>query len=306
MVPPTLKDDNSEQFSALGTMFAPIKQQRGSQNQVQTSSPSLCYNQTGMITSTHNPKIQWVRTLLQRSRHRREEQVFVVEGVRLVEEALQAGWDAQLLLHSPDLSERGLALVDGFTRRGCEVEQVSAQVMDSLSATDTPQGLLAVLPKRDLPLPAVLDFVLIADELRDPGNLGTILRTAAAAGVQAVCLSPGTADAFSPKVLRAGMGAHFRLPLFSLEWRAIESLVQQARLIVFLAEAGGGVAYTQANFRQPLALIIGGEAAGAGRAAQALARQPVFIPMPGQSESLNAAAAAAVLLFEIVRQRSAG
>jgi TrmH family RNA methyltransferase len=119
--------------------------------------------------------------------------------------------------------------------------------------------------------------------------------------VGGVLLPPGAADPFAPKVLRAGMGAHFRLPLLECSWEQITALV--APLRIFLAAAGRGIAYTQADFRSPLALIVGGEAEGASPEAQRLAPRLVHIPMPGGGESLNAAAAAAVLLFEVVRQR---
>lgn len=254
-----------------------------------------------MITSVQNPKIQWVRKLQSQARQRRAESVFVVEGVRLVEEALAAGWLARLVLHTEGLSERGAQVVQGFARQGAPVEVVSEGVMEAASDTQSPQGLLAVLEASLLPLPERLDFVLVIDGVRDPGNLGTLLRTAAAAGAQAALLPPGNVDAWSPKVLRAAMGAHFRLPLRSLDWGALSDLLYG--LPVYLADAGGGLAYTRANLRQPLALMVGGEAAGAGQQGQALASHRLHIPMPGKMESLNAAAAAAVLLFEVVRQR---
>jgi TrmH family RNA methyltransferase len=116
--------------------------------------------------------------------------------------------------------------------------------------------MLVVLTLQPLPLPETLSFAFIPDQLRDPGNLGTMLRTAASAGVQAVFCPPETADAFSPKVLRAGMGAHFRLPVHTLDWDAITSHL--ATLKVILAAMEQGLPYTQADLRPPLALIVGG------------------------------------------------
>ena len=258
-----------------------------------------------MITSVHNPKIQSIRTLQSHSKARREEGAFVIEGVRLAEEALQAAWEAQLVLCTTHLDSRGQLVVEGFSARGVPVEQVSDRVFAAISETETPQGLLAVLKLRALPLPSAPDFLLILDGVRDPGNLGTILRSAAAAGVQAVLLSPGSADAFAPKVLRAGMGAHFRLPVHQLSWEQIKATLGKsaAGLHVYLAEAVVGTPYTQADFRSPLALVIGGEAEGAGRQAVSLSNEKVHIPMPGGGESLNAGVAASILLFEVVRQR---
>jgi len=196
-------------------------------------------------------------------------------------------------------------VLNGFSARGVQVEQVSDTVMKVISETETPQGILVILALRSLPMPSPCDFILILDGVRDPGNLGTILRTAAAAGVQAVILPPGSADAFAPKVVRAGMGAHFCLPVISASWDKVKSIIKGSNnnLHVYLADSANGEAYTQADYRPPVALIIGGEAAGAGSEAMALADERIRIPMPGNTESLNAAIATGILLFEVVRQR---
>ena len=259
-----------------------------------------------MITSVHNPKVQLARKLQALPKERRDEDAFVIEGIRLAEEALAAQWAGKLVLFTAALSARGHAVVQDFSSRGVQVEQVSDAVMKAISETETPQGLLVVLARRSLPLPASPDFMLILDGVRDPGNLGTVLRTASAAAVQAVLLAPGCVDAWSPKVLRAGMGAHFRLPVHSLGWPDIASALKRtsSHVHIYLADSAGGSSYTQADFRAPLALIIGGEAMGAGSQADALADDKVHIPMPGGSESLNAAVAAGILLYEVVRQRT--
>lgn len=257
-----------------------------------------------MITSTHNPKIQWVRALQNKPRQRREENAFVVEGVRLVEEAYLAGRQPVLLLYSSELDERGEKLVAGFAERGCPLEQVAEHVLRAASDTQTPQGILAVLPWEDLPAPEQPDFVFIPDGVRDPGNLGSMLRTAAAAGVALAWLPPRTVDPNAPKVVRAAMGAHFRLPLRQMDWEQVAQESRRLGLTLYLADAQGGEAYTAADLRQPLALVVGGEAEGASAAALRAVEGRVHIPMPGRSESLNAAAAAAILLFEVVRQRS--
>ena len=256
-----------------------------------------------MITSTHNSKIQSIRKLQAQSRARREEQLLVAEGVRLCEEALAAGWPAQMVIYTADLSERGAALLEGFAAQGAAIEQVSAQVMRSASDTQTPQGILAVLPQRSLPLPQPLELAFIPDGVRDPGNLGTMLRTAEAASVGAVFLPPGMVDVFAPKVVRSAMGAHFRLPIYALSWEDIEHQIHAAGLRVIVAAVGAGTDYTQADLRSPLALVIGSEAEGVGQKARLLADEQVQIPMPGRAESLNAAVAAGILLFESIRQR---
>lgn len=256
-----------------------------------------------MITSTQNLKVKWVRALQGESNTRKEAGAFAIEGVRLVEEALAAGWEAQWVIYAEGLGERGQALLDAYRARGVAVDQVSSHVLGTVSDTQTPQGILAVLSLYSLPLQGKLDFGLILDGIRDPGNLGTVLRTAAAAGVQAVILPPGVVDIFAPKVLRAGMGAHFRLPILIMGWDEIEASLTQAGLQIYLAEAASGIVYTQVDLHRPLALIVGGEAEGAGPRAKSLAYTRIYIPMPGGGESLNVAVAAGILLFEVARQR---
>lgn len=259
-----------------------------------------------LLSSSHNPRLQRVRALLEKKKQRDEEQAFVVEGVRLVEEALASGWQAELALFTTQLSERGQGALNGLQASGAEVVQVEPHLLASIAGTETPQGLLAVFKRQAQKLPVNLDFALIADNLRDPGNLGTLLRSTAAAGAQAALLSPGCADAFSAKVLRAGMGAHFRLPVLPLTWDEIRAACQESRLRVLLAESSGGASCWESDLRAPLALLVGSEAEGASAEGKALTAQVVHIPMPGSSESLNAAVAASILLFEVVRQRQGG
>src|SRR5688572_23768174 len=170
-----------------------------------------------MITSNQNPKIKLARALLGRAKERREAGAFLVEGVRLVEEAVKSNWPTRFVLFDETLSERGKSQIEGLRSQGLDVEEVSRGVMQSVSETESPQGILAVLNDSQLPIPDPLNFILIPDQIRDPGNLGTLLRSAAAAGVQAVLIPPETTDAFAPKVVRSGMGAHFRLPIHTID-----------------------------------------------------------------------------------------
>jgi len=259
-----------------------------------------------MISSSHNPKIQHVRALLAKRQERENAQAFVVEGVRLVEEALQSRWQPQLVLYTSQLSPRGKTLVEKAACHGVEVEEVLSGVMESISDTETSQGLMAVFSIQAIPFPRQPNFLLILDNLRDPGNLGTLLRSAEAAGVQAVILPPGTVDAFSPKVVRSAMGAHFRLPIHTLTWQEIKAFchgTQSSSLKILVAEGVRGIPYWKFDLHQPLALVIGGEAQGASDQALEYADDLITIPMPGSSESLNAAVAGSILLFEVVRQR---
>jgi TrmH family RNA methyltransferase len=255
-----------------------------------------------MISSTHNPKLKLIRALQGRAKERRDAGAFLAEGVRLVEEAVNTNWPMRFVLFDETLSERGRLKIEGLRSKGVEVEEVSASLMKSLSETETPQGILAVLELTELPIPNFPTFILIPDQIRDPGNLGTLLRTAAATGVQAVLLPPETTDAFAPKVLRSGMGAHFSLPIHSMTWEEIGRFCDSASQQIYLADMDGQSCW-ETDLRQPLALIIGGEADGASESARKLANQKISIPMNGNIESLNAGVAGSVLMFEVVRQR---
>jgi RNA methyltransferase, TrmH family len=254
-----------------------------------------------MITSNQNSKIKLVRALLGRAKERRKANAFVVEGVRLVEEAVNSNWGFQFALYSDRLSERGINLIKRLEDKKIEIEKVESSLLQSLSETETPQGILAVLNDFQLPIPDSPNFILIPDQIRDPGNLGTLLRTAAATGIQAVLIPPETTDAFAPKVVRSGMGAHFRLPIHSMTWDDIRTYIKG--LQVYLADMDGKSCW-ETDLRQPLALIIGGEAEGASEEARKLATQKISIPMAGNVESLNAGVAGSVLMFEVVRQRA--
>lgn len=260
-----------------------------------------------MITSSHNSRIQTVRALLNRHSERKKQAAFVIEGVRLAEEAVKAGTIPQLVLFSSSLSERGQGILSALTATNCPVEEVEESLLRSLSDTETPQGILAVLPLHHKQLPAAWDFLVIADNLRDPGNLGTLLRTTAASGADALIVTPGTTDPYSPKVVRSAMGAHFHTPILLADWAEIDNLCH-SRLPtpaqILIADSSNGIASWEVDLTLPTALVIGGEAEGAQPAAYACANRIIQIPMPGKSESLNAAVAAGILIFEVVRQRS--
>ena len=255
-----------------------------------------------MITSTHNPKLKLIRALAGRPKERREAGAFLAEGARLVEEALAAGWPIRFALYAQGLSGRSSQTVEALARTGVEVESVESTLFNSVSETENSQGILAVMELSVIPAPPEPTFSLILDQIRDPGNLGTLLRSAQAAGVDSVLLPPETTDPYAPKAVRAGMGAHFRLVVERLSWDEIRARLGGTP--VYLAETENAISCWQADFKPALALVIGGEADGASPEARALAKQNVIIPMPGEMESLNAAVAGSVLMFEVVRQRS--
>lgn len=259
-----------------------------------------------MITSSQNQKIQEVRRLVSKRREREAAGLYIAEGIRLTEEALAHAEDCVYLLWSAPLSPRAEALVKCFTNAGVPTDEIDPRLMGSIAGTESPQGVLAVMRMRAQALPQKADFVILADGIQDPGNLGTLFRTAAAANADAVLLMPGCADAFSPKVIRSGMGTHFRLPIVKTDWDSAEQWLRtQPGMRVFAADSDGGVSCWKTDLTGPSAIIIGSEGNGPCDRALALADARILIPMPGEIESLNAGIAAGILIFEVVRQRSA-
>ncbi len=256
------------------------------------------------ITSTANAQVKRVRQLQRDARERATTGLCVVEGLRLAREALlsSALIEAAYVTAEFVAQPSGEELTAALAARGVSLVQVTPAVMEAMADTETPQGILLVLALPRYPIPQ-RGLFFIPDGVRDPGNLGTMLRTAWACGTAAVFLPPGTVDSTNPKVLRAGMGAHFHLPITRLEWDALAATLDRAP--VWLAEAQGAVPYTAVDWRgERVGLIVGGEAFGAGGQARKLAQgRHVRIPMAPGVESLNAAVAAAILLFAAATQR---
>lgn len=254
-----------------------------------------------MITSTSNARIKEIRKLQVDRRTREAERLFVVEGDRWLQELVRTETRPHLILTTPDwLKESAHAAL--LAQLDAPYLLVNGAVMAAASDTQTPPGVLAVVPQPIWTLPIAPTLLLLLDRVQNPGNLGTMLRTAAAAGVEAVLLSPECVDAYNPKTVRGGMGAQLRLPILRLNWAEIAAATHD--LAVWVAAVDDpATPYTQINWSEPSVLIIGGEASGAGGEAMELARGRVTIPMAAATESLNAAVAAAVILFEAHRQR---
>lgn len=258
-----------------------------------------------MITSIHNPRVQRVRDLLEKPSARKHAEAYVIEGVRLMEEAILSGHLPVEAYYSGDLNPRGFDLIHRCTEAGVAVEELDPGLMRRISDTDTPQGILGVMAVTPAAFPAGADFVVILDAIRDPGNMGTILRTAAAAGARAVLVSADSVDIYSPKVLRSGMGAHFHIPVLSLEWDSIKATLvdHMGEAGIYISDVHDGRSLWECDLVKPACLVISNEANGASPAARSLANAAIHIPMPGGFESLNASTAAAILCFEVVRQR---
>lgn len=256
-----------------------------------------------MITSISNSKVKLARAL-HRRRSRYKERRFLVEGIRLLEEVVRAGISPAFVLYTAEICDdaRGRALLEGLCGLTGDVYAVSDEALQSAADTVTPQGIAAVIPFPEHSSPTDPALILIVDGLQDPGNLGTLLRAAEAAGAGHMILAPSTVDPYNPKVVRAGMGAHFRLPVTTAgDWDHLAELV--ADRPIWLADASAECAYYDVDWTRPAALIIGSEAHGAGPEARRLATGRIAIPMETDADSLNAAVAASVILFEARRQR---
>lgn len=259
------------------------------------------------ITSVSNPRVKQLRSLLANRKDRRRERLFVIEGVRLVEEAVRSNANLVSIIYDPEhleASERGRALLEQVRERRAAYV-ATPEVIAAASDTVTPQGIVAAVEWPTLEAGGN-GIQLVLDAVQDPGNVGTLLRSAEATGVtQVLCIS-GTADVFGPKVVRAAMGAHFRLPLRQdIHWDELEEALLPADNI-YLADAQAQMPYYAADWRQPSALIVANEANGASDEARARATKLVTIPMAATVESLNAAVAGSVILFEAARQRRLG
>ena len=247
------------------------------------------------IQSRGNPEFRHLLGLAEEVRARRESGQTLLDGWHLIEAALQAGCIPRQLIRTE--GRDWPAAVDGLP--GAVPRLIlSEPLIRALSPVKSPTGLMAVL---DIPRPAVCAaaFAILLEDIQDPGNLGALLRTAAAAGVEAAYLSKGCADAWSPKTLRGGQGAHFLLAIH--EQADLIAVAEGFAGTVYAAALGAAASLYELDLRRPTAFAFGNEGAGLGAALQQVCR-PFMVPMPGRVESLNVAAAAAICLFERVRQ----
>lgn len=241
---------------------------------------------------------------LKRRKARERRSLFVAEGVRAVEELLKSGLDVEGALVSPLLAEspRGGNLVSQLKERGVEVLDVSEKDFATAADTDSPQGILALarMPRQNLDDAMGRDIIrlLVLDGIQDPGNTGTILRTAAALGVTATLALPGTVDVWNAKVVRSSMGAQFAHPPFSVTGEELANLLRRHSIELWAAEAGGGPV---GGLRPPakLAIALGNEGAGLSSTVRGLAKRFVGLPLAGGVESLNVAVAAGIILYEL-------
>lgn len=251
-----------------------------------------------IISSKQNKRVRYIKSLQTKPRFRRSERKLILEGDRLIADALSSRSKPDIVLYLPGRAD--YEIIAQLQGRGCALQPVNEAVLQYVSDTQQAPGILAAFQLPRPPLPPVAERVLILDAVREPGNLGAILRTAGAAGVDLAILAPGCVDPYNPKAVRAGMGAHFRLPIVESSWRDIGAFCRELSVYVAMPEAS--TRHTEINWLDGWALILGSEAQGISKSSLDLARRQISIPMSGAAESLNVASAAAVILFEAQRQ----
>lgn len=266
------------------------------------------------LLSARNPRVQRVRRLARRHRARVDERAFVLEGPHVVDAALDAGVPLELLLHEVGADA---ALVERAQETGVEVHELEPGTLARVTDAVTPQPVVAVAPWCDGTLDEVLAAarpdagvarpVVVLLDVRDPGNAGTLLRTGEASGAAGVVVAGRSVDVFNPKCVRASAGALFHVPVALVpEPRAALDALRAAGLRTIATAASADLAYDRCDLTGPIALLLGNEAAGLPAEIQAEVDDVVGIPIEGRAESLNVAAAGAVLCFEAARQRRAG
>ena len=260
-----------------------------------------------MITSVANTKVKQVVQWQTKAKERRKDKVFLAEGVKMFQEA-----PGERILEVyisegqvPDL-HRSVQVWNKLQQVGFET--VSEEVFAKMSDTQTPQGILTVLRQPEYSLEQLLNaenpLLVVLENLQDPGNLGTIIRTGEGAGITGVIMSRQTVDIYNPKVIRATMGSIYRVPFVYVEdLQETLTRMHEKGIYTYAAHLQGETYYDSFSFKEPTAFLIGNEGNGLSREVADSARQYLKIPMEGQVESLNAAIATALLMYEAHRQR---
>jgi RNA methyltransferase, TrmH family len=260
------------------------------------------------ISSLDNPLVKEYLRMARSRKHRRSAGRVAVEGPNLLEQALTAGLIPAVVFYTEQYSAGKGRFLLGALPQSVKQVRVTEAVFTRLAATEAPQAVAALIPFQEPDLSSLLakplTLALLLDRLQDPGNMGTMLRTAAAAGVEAVFYTPGSADPFSPKVLRSTAGAVFHIP--TAQTREPLQLIlhlQSSEIQVAAALPHSDHSYWQADFKRPTLLVIGNESSGISAELSAAADCRVTIPQAGRLDSLNAAVAAGILIYEVLRQR---
>ncbi len=266
-------------------------------------------NSENVITSSSNPRIKKVSSLLKKSSLRKKENVYVVEGLRMVTEAPRQ--DIISVYVSSDILSRDNSnislFLDGCKKKGVETNVIAPSLLKGISETVTPQGVVAVVKRREEDDFRDKSTFLILEDIQDPGNLGTLIRTAEAAGMDMVIMSEGCVDIYNPKVIRSTMGTIYRIPYYVCKGRAdftdIIREIKDCGVRIYGGCLTDSKRYTNVDMTGKCGIVIGNE--GNGITDETLGMiEKVHIPMKGEIESLNASVAGSILMYEINRQRT--
>lgn len=257
-----------------------------------------------LITSTSNDRLKALRKL---SRRGRGMPVFLAEGGRALLAAMESGADVREVYAAPELfiGARDRALVERAEHLGARVHELSADAFRSVVTVPRPDGLAAVVARWDTSLDVLegAGLVLVADGIERPGNLGTIVRTAAGAGADAVLVTNAVTDVFHPETVRGSVGTLFHVALAEASAASATSRLVARGVRIVVATPNAATSYWEGSYDQPCALVVGSERSGVSETWLAAADESVSIPMSGAADSLNVSVAAGIVLFEAVRQR---
>ena len=263
------------------------------------------------ITSKDNSVIKHLRALSD-PKHRKKEQVFLIEGVKMVEEALRDKAGVTLVVATPALVQHhGKGVIKLAESRSIDILWVSERLIDAISESKTPQPVMAVVTMKEHSEDELLahgsKLIVICHQLQDPGNLGTIIRTVEAVGAAGIALTPNTVDPYSAKAVRASMGSILRLPVVRIgDSRAFVKRCKQKGFQTFAAVVTGEKSHFDIDLKKPAVIILGQEGAGLPQDLLAEVDLRVRIPMAETIDSLNVATSSAVILYEALRQRMQG
>ena len=262
-----------------------------------------------MITSAANPKVKKIVQLNKKAGQRKKEGVFITEGIKMFLEAPESRLEE---IYVSEGFFRGAGEETAARLERCGYETVSEEVFSKMSDTQSPQGILCVVRQYGYALESIMEtdrmpLFLILENLQDPGNLGTIMRTGDGAGVSGIIMSRDTVDLYNPNTIRATMGSVYRVPfLYTEDIRGAVRQMKENGIGIYAAHLKGKKCYDECDYRGPSAFLIGNEGKGLTEETAELADTYIRIPMDGKLESLNAAVASALLMYEAAGQRRRG
>lgn len=260
-----------------------------------------------LIISKHNPIVRHVRAL-NNKKYREEKRQFYIEGVKLVQEAIKEGVSISFLLFSDEFDYNEFIMESEVSFGHIQTFRLSGRIFKDISDCSTPQGIIAVINRIDDQISDVLSkeqfFLVILDEVRDPGNVGTIIRTLDAAGADGLVLLGGCADPYSPKTVRSTMGSIFRIPVYEIDdSKEFFANLKKLGTHIMVGHVRGGDLFAWKGGHERIALVIGNESKGVNKDILEVATSTVTIPMSGKTDSLNAATAAGLMVYEVYRKK---